>query len=584
MTYDSTTFYLLAISFLVLANALFVAAEFALVRVRRTRIEELVANGNATARLVKNALDHIDDYISTTQVGVTLASLGLGWIGEPYLAEGVFGPFLTWILPAQMAKSPGTMSVAHGLAIFVAFFAITFFHVVIGELTPKSLALQHAEKMSLYLIRPMRFFKLLFGPLVWLLRGASVRLLKMIGAKPVSSHSRALSEEELLMLLAESKRAGVVSAGEQQMLQRVFKFHDKTVREIMKPRPDIAALSLRASEDEIKSVFEQGYSRLPVFDKNLNNVKGVVYVKDLIYTLQNPKLIKLVDLLREALFVPETQAVSRLLKEFQKNKMHMAIVVDEFGDTCGLVTLEDVIEEIVGEIQDEYDSEPAEVQRGADGSIIFDGKTSIERVHELFPTFEMPEGSFETIAGLVFQLAGRVPKESDVLKHSGLAFRVTKREGRRLKKISVMRLPPPVQTSTGESVEPATAAETAVAAESNTAILNLPRASASHLETPELAHEESHPDELPHEDSPSEAAGTDGDHGGSPAEEHEPEPERSIPNAAPEELEEAVPDSVSEQVTEKKPGRPYPTPSGARSTPRREQPPTRRAGPSGSRR
>jgi len=204
----------------------------------------------------------------------------------------------------------------------------------------------------------MLFFKVLFAPLVWLLRSSSIKLLKLMGVKAASSHSRALSEEELLMLLAESKRAGVVSAGEQQMLQRVFKFHDKTVREIMKPRPDIAALSLRASEDEIKEVFEQGYSRLPVFDKSLNNVKGIVYVKDLIYTLQNPKLIKLVDLLREALFVPETQAVSSLLKEFQKSKVHMAIVVDEFGDTCGLVTLEDVIEEIVGEIQDEYDLGP----------------------------------------------------------------------------------------------------------------------------------------------------------------------------------------------------------------------------------
>ena len=218
------------------------------------------------------------------------------------------------------------------------------------------------------------------------------------------------------MLLAESKRAGVVSAGEQQMLQRVFKFHDKTVREIMIPRPDIAALSLRASEDDIRVAFEQGYSRVPVYDKNLNNVKGIVYVKDLIYTLQNPKLIKLVDLIREVHFVPETQPVSTLLRDLQKHRLHMAIVIDEFGDTAGLVTLEDVIEEIVGEIQDEYDSEPAEVQRGRDGAIIFDGKTSVERLRELFPSFEMPEGDFETVAGLVFQLAGRVPKEADVLR------------------------------------------------------------------------------------------------------------------------------------------------------------------------
>ncbi len=547
MTYDFT-FNFLAIGLLILANAFFVAAEFALVRVRKTRIEELISEGSATARLVKVAIEHIDDYISATQVGVTLASLGLGWIGEPFLAEGIVGPILAKIMPALPTAS--AVSIEHGISIFLAFFIITYFHVVIGELTPKSLALQHAEKMSIYLIKPMLFFKVLFGPLVWLLRSSSIWLLKLMGLKAASSHSRALSEEELLMLLAESKRAGVVSAGEQQMLQRVFKFHDKTVREIMKPRPDIAALSLRASEDEIKEVFEQGYSRLPVYDKSLNNVKGIVYVKDLIYTLQNPKLIKLVDLLREALFVPETQAVSSLLKEFQKSKVHMAIVVDEFGDTCGLVTLEDVIEEIVGEIQDEYDSEPAEVQRGRDGTIIFDGKTSVERLKDLFPSFEMPEGSFETVAGLVFQLAGRVPKESDVLKHSGLAFRVSKREGRRLKKITVERLPA-IGTLDLDGNTPlnGTHNETAATTESNTAILNLPRASAGHLESPDVS-------ELPHEES-------------QPAESHsdEHQNEDAHPNSATSDLEEAISDTATDESTEKKSGAPLSAPH------RRNRPP-----------
>ena len=469
MTYDYS-FNLAIIGLLILANAFFVAAEFALVRIRKTRVQELVSDGNATAKIVKDAIEHIDDYISATQVGVTLASLGLGALGEPFLADAVFGPFFQWILPAASVNASERL--AHGLAVAsvaFAFFAITFFHVVIGELTPKSLALQHPEKVSLWLIRPLRFFKVLFSPFIWLLRAASMRLLKLLGARPVSSHSLALSEEELLMLLAESKRAGVVSAGEQQMLQRVFKFHDKTVREIMIPRPDMYALSLRASEEEIRSAFEQGYSRLPVYDKNLNNVKGIVYVKDLIYTLQNPKLIKLVDVTREALFVPETQAVSMLLQEFQKRKVHMAIVIDEFGDTAGLVTLEDVIEEIVGEIQDEYDSEPAEVQRGRDGAIIFDGKTNVDRLRELFPNFEMPEGAFETVAGLVFQLAGRVPRESDVLKHSGLSFHVAKREGRRLKKISVERLRSEsvhVSNTAIMGLEPAPAAETTSSADS----------------------------------------------------------------------------------------------------------------------
>jgi CBS domain containing-hemolysin-like protein len=433
------TLNLLAIGFLVIANAFFVAAEFALVRVRRTRIQELITGGNATAKVVKDAIDHIEKYISATQVGITLASLALGWIGEPFLAEGILGPLFKTLFAALL---PDTVIAAssHGIAIGFAFFLITYIHVVAGELLPKSLALQYPERVALYLVRPLRFFAFMARPLVWLLNNTSNRIMRLVGITPAHSHSLALSEEELLMLLSESKKAGVVTDDEQKMLQRVFKFHDKTVREIMIPRPDIVGLDLRANVEQIQHVFREGYSRLPVYDGTLNNIKGIVYVKDLIYTLQDPKLIKLVDLLRECIFVPESNAVPALLREFQKARVHMAIVVDEFGDTAGLVTLEDVIEEIVGEIQDEYDSEPAQVERGKDGTVIFDGKVDLDRFKEIFPTFVMPEGSYETVAGLVFQLAGRVPKETDVLKHGELAFKVIKRDGRRLRKVAVKRL------------------------------------------------------------------------------------------------------------------------------------------------
>jgi CBS domain containing-hemolysin-like protein len=431
---SNITLDLLTIGFLVFANAFFVAAEFALVRVRRTRIQELITQGSTAALVVKNAVDNLDDYISATQVGITLASLALGWVGEPVLARDIIEPILQTIMPPEAA-----LASAHGIAIGIAFTMITFLHVVVGELLPKSLALQYPEKLSLYIARPMRFCALVFRPLIWMLNGTSNLILRLMGIKPASPHSLALSEEELLMLLSESKKAGVVSEDEQRMLQRVFKFHDKTVREIMIPRPDMTALDLRANVDQISEAFRHGYSRLPIYDTTLNNVKGIVYVKDLIYTLQEPKLIKLVDLLRECIFVPESKAVSELLREFQKNKMHMAIVIDEFGDTAGLVTLEDVIEEIVGEIQDEYDYEPAQVERGKDGVVTFDGKVDLDRFKDIFPTFVMPEGSYETVAGLVFQLAGRVPKEADVLRYGGLAFKIIKRDGRRLRRIAVKR-------------------------------------------------------------------------------------------------------------------------------------------------
>ncbi|HEY3324531.1 MAG TPA: hemolysin family protein [Planctomycetota bacterium] len=436
------TLNLLVIGLLILANAFFVATEFALVRVRRTRIDELLAEGNTSAKIVKDAIDRLNDYLSATQVGITVASLALGWIGEPFLANVALLPLLQAVLPEVVATYA-----AHAIAVALALFFITYLHVVVGELVPRSVALQYPDRTALYLVRPMRYFMHIFHPLSWLLLRTSTLILRTIGIKAAHPHALALSEEELLLLLSESKKAGVVSEDEQRMLQKVFRFHDKTVREIMVPRPDITALDLRANESEIQRAFQQGYSRLPAYDGNLDNIKGIVYVKDLIYTLQNPKLIKLVDLLREGIFVPENKPVHELLREFQRRHMHIAMVVDEFGMTTGLVTLEDVIEEIVGEIQDEYDAEPAQVERLKDGAVIFEGKADIDRFKEIFPEFTLPEGSYDTIAGLVFQVAGHVPRETEVIRHGDLVFRITKREGRRLRKITVWRVAPAAPVS-----------------------------------------------------------------------------------------------------------------------------------------
>lgn len=445
---ENVTINLIIISMLVLANGLFVAAEFAIVRVRRTRIEKLIADGITGAAVVRETLGQVDRFISATQVGITLASLALGWRGEEFCQHWI-EKFLRLFFPSD---DVGYWS--HGIAIPLALFLITFAHVVGGEMIPKSLALQYPERIAIWLARPMQLFQIVFRPLIWLLNGTSRVILKAFGVKVADTHMP-FTEEELLMLLTESKKAGVVSAEEQRMLQRVFSFHDKTVREIMTPRPDMEALELRAKLDDIKVAFDKGYSRLPVYDGTLNNIKGIVYVKDLLYTLQDPKLIKLIDLLREPVFVPETMPVSALLKDFQKGKIHMAIVVDEFGDTAGLVTLEDVIEEIVGEIQDEYDYEPAEIQRSADGALILEGKTSLSRFNEIFPNFEAPEGSFETVAGMVFHLAKRVPKEGDSFTHGEFSFKILKREGRRLRKIAVKHVPPAKPAGEKESDETA---------------------------------------------------------------------------------------------------------------------------------
>ncbi|MCZ7644692.1 MAG: hemolysin family protein [Planctomycetota bacterium] len=430
--------HLAAALLLLLANALFVTAEFALVGLRRTKIEELIQAGRRGAERVKQILGELDSYLSTCQVGITLASLGLGWISEDTFAR-IFQVILGWL---GLEGGVATVS-AHSLAVGVAFLVVTFLHVVIGEMIPKTLALQFPETLALYIGWPMAFFHRLFWPLTWMLNTASLRMIRLMGLKPPPAHTRVHSEEELSMILDESRAAGVLNNEEHAMLERVFRFHDKTVREIMVPRPDVVALELHATQDEvIETAFKSGYSRLPVYDDELDNIVGIVYVKDLIYSLHHPKLIKLPDLLRPVLEFPETSNLGKVLREFQRRRIHLGIVVDEFGATTGLVTLEDIVEEIVGEIQDETDQEPAEVEELSGGVYLVEGKASVSRIEELFPDIEFPEGDFDTVGGLILQLAGKVPREGDSFRIGQAILRVVKREGRRIKKLSIRRVPP----------------------------------------------------------------------------------------------------------------------------------------------
>jgi len=434
---------------LLAANGFFVVAEFSLVGLRRTRIEEWLRDGSKTAAQVKALVTALDECLSTCQVGITLASLGLGWIGEKAFAS-IFDALFEWtalkgVLDAHLSifEIAGSTLGAHTAATVLAFTLVTFLHVVLGELAPKSVALQFPETLALWIAWPMQFFNKLFHPAVWALNGTSWFLLRTVGIKPRPGHSRAHSEEELGMILDESKNAGVVSSDERKMLERVFRFHDKTVKEIMVPRPDIMALNVRVSEQEaLKQVFESGYSRVPVFEGTLDNIVGIIYVKDLLYTMQHPELIKLVDLLREVQEIPESYLVSELLRDFQRRRVHMAIVVDEFGATAGLVTLEDIIEEIVGEIRDEHDHEPEEVVKLQDGTYMIESTTHLDHFAEVFPGIEMPDDDFETVGGLVLHLAGRLPREGDSFRFADLIIRVVKREGRRIRRVAVRRVKP----------------------------------------------------------------------------------------------------------------------------------------------
>ena len=427
--------WLIAALLLLLANALFVTAEFALVGARRTKIEELIRQGRRNAVRVKEIIGQLDAYLSTCQVGITLASLGLGWIGDLTFAtifEKLFG-LVGW---ANDVASGAT-------AVAMAFLLVTFLHVVIGELMPKTLALQFPEKLALLVSWPMKFLHRLFWPLTWLLNGTSLALIKVMGLKPPPAHEKAHSEEELGMILDASYKAGVLGPDARKMLNRVFRFHETTVREIMVPSPDIVALEVHAQQEEVvKRVFESGYSRLPVYDGELDNVIGIVFVKDLIYTLHHPRLIKLADLVRPVLDVTDTSSISDVLREFQRHRTHMAMVVDEFGAITGLVTLEDIVEELVGEIQDETDHEPAEIEHRADGTVLVDCKAHVDTFAETFPGVELPDGDFDTVGGLVNHLAGRLPREGESLRLGEYSIRVVKREGRRIRKVAVRRAPP----------------------------------------------------------------------------------------------------------------------------------------------
>jgi len=440
--------YLVLAGFLVLVNAFFVAVEFSLVSLRSTKVDELVNAGRRGALRVKKMVGNLNEYLSACQVGITVASLGLGWVGEKTFA------ILFYNLLALMISNEENLEFAsHAVAIPLAIASMTAIHVVIGEQVPKMIAIQFPETMALWTSWPMRMVNRIMYPMVWALNGATNAIIRTMGLKVSGGHHRVHSEEELGLILDESHRAGVVSTDARKMLERVFQFHDKTVREIMIPRPDVTAIDVRAGEAEMKKVVsEAGYSRIPVYDGNIDKIVGVLYVKDLIYALAHPNLIRLADVMRPAMDVPETSAVSHLLREFQKRRQHLAVVVDEFGATAGIVTLEDIVEEIVGEIRDEHDVEPEDVEKQADGTYIFEGKANLDRFAEAFPDAVLPEGGgFETVGGLVLHLAGRVPREGDSVKLGELFLRVVKRDGRRIRRVAVKRLAAGTPGSSGST-------------------------------------------------------------------------------------------------------------------------------------
>jgi CBS domain containing-hemolysin-like protein len=436
-----------AIVILVLTNGFFVAAEFSMVSVRRTRIAELVARGETGAEAVQKAIENPDRVIAATQLGITLASLALGWVGEPALSH-LIHPILT-IFPDAIRPE-----LSHSLAAAFSFVVITFLHVVVGELAPKSIALQDPERTSLFVARPTLFVERLFKPAIWALNGAGNILLRLVGIQPASGHQLVHSVEELKMLVTASAESGVVEAEESEMLHAIFDFGELVVRQVMVPRTEVIAVEANTPlEDIISLVTHSSYTKFPVYEENLDHMVGIVHVKDLLHAMQKDDCQGCIarTFAREPLFVPETISVSALLRHFRDNRQHIAIVMDEYGGTAGLVTLEDLLEEIVGEVSDPFDVVTPEFQRLEDGSVLIDGLSLIDEVNEQVG-LNLVDPNYDTIAGYILGRLGRMARSGDIVEGDGVRLRVNEMDGLRIERVSLTRLQPIDEVA--QSVEP----------------------------------------------------------------------------------------------------------------------------------
>ncbi|MBL7782798.1 MAG: HlyC/CorC family transporter [Saprospiraceae bacterium] len=388
--------------FLVALNGFFVAAEFAIVKVRYSQIELRAQKGNRLAGVAKGMLNHLDSYLSATQLGITLASLGLGWIGEPVVSK---------ILIALMHAAGLDMDeeTAHKIALPVAFALITVLHIVFGELAPKSIAIRKSEETTLAVSLPMRVFFILFRPFIWVLNGLSNNILRLIGVEPAEEHE-AHSSDELRLLVKQSQQSGAIKEDNYQIIQKAFDFSEVTAQQIMTPRKNIFALDVDTPQEEIlKELVENGYSRIPVFEDDIDNVLGIVFAKDIFQANLKNADWSLRELIRPVQYVYGNAKLNRVLKDFQTKHIHIGIVIDEYGGTEGMISMEDILEEIVGEIQDEYDDEKLPVTKNDDGSFTISGIAPLHDVNNYLPVPFPENRQYNTFNGMILNRFGRIP-------------------------------------------------------------------------------------------------------------------------------------------------------------------------------
>lgn len=425
---------LAAVLLLVLLNGFFVMAEFALVGARRSRLAAMAEAGDRGARRAQQAIADLDRYISGTQLGITLASLALGWIGEPALAV-VVDRFLAGF---GIAVPPGMAHTAAGT--ITAFVIITFLHIVLGELAPKSVALVMPEKISGWVALPLMAFSRVMSPFIWMLNGTANAMLRLIGIRPLSEAHHAHTADELRLLVMQARGAGTLNETDSAMLAGIFDFAAKRVHDVMRPRTDIVALPIDATEREVRDVVKrERYSRYPVYDESLDDIVGVFLSKDL-WLRDESRPFALREHLRDPLLVPASRSAERVLDDLRRTRAQMAVVLDEFGGTAGIVTMEDLIEEVVGDIADEYDMASRDVVE-VDGILELAGALSLVDVrsdHRL----PIPEGEWTTLGGYVFARLGRIPALGDRAPYPGGELEVIAMDKRRVAAVRVHRTPP----------------------------------------------------------------------------------------------------------------------------------------------
>ena len=434
---------------LVAVNGFFVAAEFALVGVRRSRIETLAAAGKSSAKRLLRLLDNLNAYLSASQLGITLASLGLGWVGEPVIAR---------MLETPLTGLPDAWR--HGLSFGIAFSIITALHIVLGEQAPKLLGLERAERVALVTSLPMLTFYRVFQWPIRALDWASARTVRLFGLRASSAHASSYTEAELRQLIDVSRQSGHLRAEERRLIHRVFEFSDTLVREAMVPRTQIAAISSDCSLEEITKAFEQNhYSRLPVYRESIDDVIGFVHSKDIMPYLLNPHTFKLEDVVQPPLYVVDTARLEDVLRQMQKSKSHFGFVVDEHGGLEGIITLEDLLEEIVGEISDEHDEEVNEqITQVNDREYVLDGGLAVRDLNRRLKLSVPESESYTTIGGFLMTAAGHVLKPGEIVEHNGLVFKVDKVERRRVVRVQLLRPQDPIEADSVPTAEGARAA------------------------------------------------------------------------------------------------------------------------------